>query len=131
MTDRQQRGALQGTRSGHAGHTNWVTPPIVFASAILLAFAVAAVAREVAPQLTIPLTASFLFAGAAAVAAVAFAQREAQQATRLTHWDIAGALAFLGLGISALIDPDQLVSVLEGLPRQDADLAMEDRRTMR
>jgi hypothetical protein len=125
MTDRHARG-LRSPRRGDAGETRWLAPPGVFAGAVLAAFAIAAVAREAVPHLTLPLTVSFLLLAAALTAAAAWALRLELWAARLTHWDIAGALAFLGLGLSALIEADQLVHVLEGLPRQDAGLTTED-----
>jgi hypothetical protein len=126
MTDRNERRAMRGVRPRNLGQARWPAPPGIFAGAVLLAFAVAAGARGAAPQLTLPLTVSFLLLVAAATAAAAWALRLETRDTDLTHWDIAGALAFLGLGLSALIEAEHLVSVLEGLPRQDAGLTRED-----
>jgi hypothetical protein len=33
----------------------------------------------------------------------------------LNYWDVAGALAFVGIGLSALIEPEQVAALIGGI----------------
>ncbi|MBN8919784.1 MAG: hypothetical protein J0H62_03595 [Rhizobiales bacterium] len=95
-------------------------PLAAFAAAIGLAFAGAGFARWGLPQpLVIPLTVSLLLAGAAAVGVWAWSMRCTRNGEGLTYWDVAGALTFIGVGLSALIEPNHVVTLLEGMQGQE------------
>ncbi|MGE3150280.1 MAG: hypothetical protein AB7K04_14570 [Pseudorhodoplanes sp.] len=67
---------------------------------------------HVAQDALLPVGAVLLFAAAAMAALIAFRRHPAQ--TRLTYWDTAGALVLLGIALSALIEPDQMVRLVRG-----------------
>ncbi len=56
--------------------------------------------------------ATLLF-GLAALAALVAWSRGATGRHRLTYWDTAGALTFIGIGAAALIDPEQMLRLIE------------------
>jgi hypothetical protein len=68
-----------------------------------------------AGDLTLPLVATLLFVLAAVVAFVAWS-RGAATGYRLTYWDVAGALTFIGIGTAALIEPEQMLRLVATAP---------------
>jgi Na+-driven multidrug efflux pump len=92
-----------------------VGPPAIFAAAVVTAFATLALAAATLPrELVLPLTSVLLFVLAGAVALVAWRRgRPSPQAAHVTYWDVAGALTFIGICAGALVDPDQMVRLLE------------------
>lgn len=93
-------------------------PPFVFALSIGLAFAAAAAARILSPSLVIPATVSLLLVLGAALSLAALAVRQRPQGPRLTYWDVAGALTFIGIGLSTLVDGAQLAGLLGEMPER-------------
>jgi hypothetical protein len=87
--------ALAGLGAAGFGACVWALP----AALVLPAFSVLAIA----------------LAGAAALLALAVRGRPAL--TRVTYWDIAGALTFVGICAALLSDPEQAIPLLES--RQD------------
>jgi hypothetical protein len=55
---------------------------------------------------------------AALVALVAWRARRRASDDALTYWDVAGALTLFGVCASAMLDPEQLVRLVEGTYRQ-------------
>jgi hypothetical protein len=92
-----------------------IGPPVTFAAAVLAAGAILALASATLPgDSVLPLTSLLLFVVAGAVALVAWSRgRPSRQAAHVTYWDVAGALAFIGICAAALVDPDQMVRLIE------------------
>jgi len=81
---------------------------LLIATAAALALSYGLLPREAAmPALA---TGCFVLA---AIAAIAAKLRPAEPANRVTLWDVAGALTFIGIFASALIAPEQLVQLTE------------------
>jgi hypothetical protein len=104
-------------RLAQRGHA-WIAGPIaVFAAAVVTAFAASALCTAAfSRDLALPLASvlSFAFAG---VVACGTWRRERVPAGAVTYWDVAGALTFIGLCAGALVEPDQLVRLVEGAQR--------------
>lgn len=83
----------------------------LFAASLLLALAAALALRAfVSPDALAPIVATLLFALAASIAGGALIPRNRK---RRTAWlDVAGVLTFIGVGISIVIDPDQMVRLV-------------------
>ena len=103
-------------------------PQVTFAVALLIAFAVLAISTTTLPtDFVFPLTSTLLFVLAGLVALVAWsrgrpseqAQANDQAAHQVTYWDVAGALTFIGICAASLIDPDQMVRLMEGTHREN------------
>ena len=91
-------------------------PPVLFAAALLLAAAALIVAEwRFTSDHTLPVVATLLFALAAIAVLLAF-RRDAAAPHHLTYWDVAGALAFIGIGAAALIDPEQMLRLVAAAP---------------
>jgi hypothetical protein len=94
-------------------------PPLVFAATVLTAFAALAVSTAALPRdLVLPLISSLFLAAAALVALLAWLRERAPDPARLTYWDVAGALTLIGICAAALVDPDQLVRLVQGPARE-------------
>jgi hypothetical protein len=98
-------------------------PQVTFAVVLLIAFAVLEVSTTMLPSdFVVPLTSTLLFVLAGLVALVAWSRgRPSEQAPgndqatlQVTYWDVAGALTFIGICAASLIDPDQMVRLMEG-----------------
>jgi hypothetical protein len=89
-------------------------PRQAFAVATLIAFAGSAAATMLLPHDLAPAAISTLFFALAAAVAVAGLGREPADRNALSHWDVAGALTFVGIFAAALVDPEQLVRLVEG-----------------
>ena len=61
----------------------------------------------------LPVLVTAYFALAATLAVAAWLRPQAQDG-RITLWDVAGALVFIGVAVSALIAPEHLVAIIEG-----------------
>ena len=93
-------------------------PKLAFAAAMLAAGAALALSGPRLPgDLVLPVLSMVFFALAASVALIAglFARGDAQRAP--SYWDVAGALTFIGICVAALVDPDQMVRLVEGANR--------------
>jgi hypothetical protein len=89
-------------------------PHLVFAGSVLLVFATLVVAgRVLAPDFVTPLVVAVLFGLAAFVAIVAWKNPGRFAPAQLSYWDVAGALILIGIGLSALVEPEQMVRLVE------------------
>lgn len=80
----------------------------LFAATLLLALITALALRAfVSPDALAPAVATLLFASAASIVGTASLVRGT--AGRTTWRDVAGVLTFVGIGITILIEPDQMV----------------------
>lgn len=83
----------------------------LFAASLLLALTAALTLRAfVSLDALAPVVATLLFALAASVAGGALIARNV--ARRATWFDVAGVLTFIGVGITILIEPDQMVRLV-------------------
>lgn len=83
----------------------------LFAASLLLALTAALALRAfVSLDALAPLVATLLFALAALIAGAALIPRHF--AWRATWFDVAGVLTFIGVGITILIEPDQMVRLV-------------------
>lgn len=111
------------TSSSHEvrGYTQRATlgPPVAFAGSIFLVLAAYAASNWlVSPDLVIPVVVTLLFVLAGIAALSAWQTSAGTDVRRLTYWDVAGALTFIGIVLSALIDPDQMLRFVEGAERR-------------
>jgi hypothetical protein len=97
----------------------WISGPIaVFATAVVTGFAALTLCAAVfSRDLALPLASALFFAFAAAVVIGAW-RCERASASAVTYWDVAGALAFCGICAAALVEPDQLVRLVDGAQRE-------------
>lgn len=94
------------TRSAHHGLRG---PRAAFLGAVLTVGLCWTLAPAVVGEdLITPAATSLLFALAAVFAGVALSRRGADE-DDVTFWDVAGAMTLIGICMSALIAPDQLV----------------------
>jgi hypothetical protein len=85
-------------------------PQIVFTGA--LAAAVGTAAESLSKDHVLPTVSTLLFVLAAAVALIAW--RVPTREPRLSYWDVAGGLTFIGICVAAAIEPDQMVRLVAG-----------------
>ena len=108
----------QAKRFAHRSDPGAVGPWVAFAAAVLAAVAALAVATRMLPQDAVwPAVSTLLFAFAALVALVAWRIGQPSEREALSYWDVAGALTLIGICAGALVDPDQLVRLVEGTHR--------------
>jgi hypothetical protein len=107
------------TRFGHKTGPWARGPEVTFAAAVLIVFAaLAACWRTLPSDLVLPAISTLLFVLASLVALVASRWERASQQSETTYWDVAGALTFIGVCVASQIDPDQMVRLVEGAPRE-------------
>ncbi len=83
----------------------------LFAASLLMTLAAALALRAfVSLDALAPIVATLLFALAASVAGSALVPRNRKR--RATLLDVAGVLTFIGVGISIVIDPDQMIRLV-------------------
>ena len=88
-------------------------PLVAFLGAVLAAFVLLAMAGRILPaDLAAPAAVTLLF-GLAAVAAVAARRPPQPMRMHPSYWDVAGALVLIGIALSALIEPEQMVRLVE------------------
>lgn len=88
-------------------------PQIVFVGALAAAVAIAVVlAQSLSKDYVLPTVSTLLFVLAAAIALIAW--RRSTRGPRLSYWDVAGALTFIGICVTAAIEPDQMVRLVAG-----------------
>jgi uncharacterized membrane protein YhaH (DUF805 family) len=94
-------------------------PEVTFAAAVLIVVtALAACWRTLPSDLVLPVISTLLFVLASLVALAALCWERASQRSETTYWDVAGALTFIGVCVASQIDPDQMVRLVEGAPRE-------------
>jgi len=87
-------------------------------AAVLTAFAAWALFAMTFPRdFVLPAISTLFSALAALVALVAWCRGPPAEQGNVTYWDVAGALAFIGICTAALVDPHQMVRLVEGTPR--------------
>jgi putative Mn2+ efflux pump MntP len=112
-TENPAKRLAQGSRHSTLG------PPILFAAALVLAFAALGVTMIILEKsLAFAVMSTLLFALAAVIALAAWALRARFSGAAVTYWDVAGALLLIGIGAGVLIDADQLVRLVEVAPRK-------------
>ena len=75
------------------------------------------VTHSISAGAVVPAVATLFFVMAAIAGLLAWSGSRSQEPHRLTYWDVAGALVFIGICMAALVQPDQLVSLLATGPR--------------
>jgi hypothetical protein len=95
-------------------------PQLAFAASVLISFAALAASMTMLPKdLALPLTSTLLFVLAGLIAIVGWRGERASEHGPVTYRDVAGALTFIGTFAASLIDPDQMLRVVEGTYRQN------------
>lgn len=93
-----------------------IGPQALFGGALLLsATAWIFATRTYSGDMTLPFVVTLIFGLAAVVALVAWA-RGSMPRHRVTYWDVAGALTFIGIGAAAMIDPEQMLRLVAASP---------------
>lgn len=88
-------------------------PLIALTSALAGTLAVAAVLQpQVAREALVPMAASLIFLCAAALALIAWLRPKPRR--QFTYWDAAGVLTFIGICVSASVEPEQMVQLVAG-----------------
>lgn len=94
-------------------------PHLVFLLALGLIAAAAFLAASLLPGgFVLPVVCTLLFASAAVIALLSWRSRGAAS-PRPSYWDVAGALTLIGVCVAALLQPEQVVSLVELSPRRD------------
>lgn len=108
---------MAGKRQAGASVTG---PLLAFAACVLTAFATLTASATLLPRdLALPLTSTLLFFLAGLVAIVGWRGGPASERGPVSYRDVAGALTFIGTFAASLIDPDQMIRVVEGTYRQN------------
>jgi hypothetical protein len=90
-------------------------PAAAFAGCVLLVFTgAAAFSGTLHPTLVLPALVGLLFALTALVALAACLRPAAAEPRQLSYWDVAGGLAFIGIGLSVLVEPEQVAMLVGG-----------------
>jgi hypothetical protein len=93
-------------------------PDLAFASALFAAFGAWAFGTYLLPaEFVLPFVVILLFVLACFAAMVALRRPARTEASRLSYWDVAGAITFVGICIAALVDPEHLVRLVESTDR--------------
>ena len=90
-------------------------PQIVFVGALAAAATAAVLAQSLSKDHVLPTVSTLLFVLAAAVALIAW--RRPARGPRLSYWDVAGVLTFIGICVGAAVEPDQMVRLVAGTGR--------------
>ena len=85
---------------------------IAFVGSSVAACGVWAIAHYKLPELALPIVIAFLFCMAAALALCALVRPHRDRVSP-SYWDAAGALVFIGICVSALVEPEQMVRLVE------------------
>jgi hypothetical protein len=93
-------------------------PEFAFAATLLVAFAaMAACTKMLPPDLVLPVVSTLFFVLACVVALVALLRDRACEQSRMTYWDVAGALTLFGICVASQVDAEQMVRLVEGAHR--------------
>ena len=88
-------------------------------AAVLTAFAAWALFAMTFPRdFVLPAISTLFFVLAALVALVAWCRGRPSEHDTLSYWDVAGALTLIGICAAALVDPHQMVRLVEGTHRE-------------
>jgi hypothetical protein len=95
-------------------------PRNLFVAAIFMAAALWIAAAFTLPSdLVLPLVSAYLFISAVLMALMAWQRGRVRDPHQITYWDVAGALTLIGICVTALVEPDQMVRLVEGAHRND------------
>ena len=88
-------------------------PVIALTGALAGTLAVAAVLQPtIAREALVPTAVCLLFLFAAAAAMIAWLRPMSRR--QFTYWDTAGALTFIGICVTATVEPEQMVQLVAG-----------------
>jgi hypothetical protein len=95
-------------------------PQVTFIAAVVTASAALAYATAMLPRdIVLPLVSIVFFVLAALVALVAWRAAQRAEPDRVSYWDVAGALTFIGICAASMVDADQVLRLLENSPRAE------------
>ena len=90
-------------------------PEFAFAGTLLIAFAGMVASTKMLPSdLVLPVVSTIFFVLACLVAVVASLRDRACEQSRMTYWDVAGALTLFGICVASQVDAEQMVRFVEG-----------------
>ncbi|HEY6755587.1 MAG TPA: hypothetical protein VI077_12920 [Pseudolabrys sp.] len=90
-------------------------PEFAFAGTLLVAFAAMVAGTKMLPSdLVLPVVSTIFFVLACLVALVASLHDRACEQSRMTYWDVAGALTLFGICVASQVDAEQMVRFVEG-----------------
>jgi drug/metabolite transporter (DMT)-like permease len=90
-------------------------PEAIFFLAVLVAGAALALSPEIwSRDAALPLAAALLFAAAALVAQLAWQRTSPFPHEAVTYRDVAGALVLIGIFAGAMVEPDQMLRLMQG-----------------
>jgi hypothetical protein len=93
-------------------------PEVAFAGTLLIAFAGMVASTKMLPSdLVLPVVSTIFFVLACLVALVASLCDRACEQSRMTYWDVAGALTLFGICVASQVDAEQMVRLVEGTHR--------------
>ena len=93
-------------------------PEFAFAGTLLIAFAGMVAGTKMLPSdLVLPVVSTIFFVLACLVALVASLRDRACEQSRMTYWDVAGALTLFGICVASQVDAEQMVRLVEGTHR--------------
>jgi hypothetical protein len=105
--------SIEQSKSDTRRNRETTGPQTTFAVSMFALFVVLIGATQLlARDLVLSLAATALFLLAFTIALTAWHRRPRADNDRVTYWDVAGALTFIGICVAALIDPEQLVRVI-------------------
>ena len=85
-------------------------PEFAFAGTLLIAFAGMVASTKMLPSVV----STIFFVLACLVALVASLRDRACEQSRMTYWDVAGALTLFGICVASQVDAEQMVRFVEG-----------------
>jgi hypothetical protein len=100
-------------RMAHGRRSSAFGPGVTFAMTVLLAFAALGLAAIAMPKDLALASISFLFFALAALVGLTAWCLGLRYGGALSYWDVAGALTLFGIFAGTLVDPDQLVRIIE------------------
>jgi hypothetical protein len=107
-------------RVPHQRGRSAVGPELAFSGSMAAALAALGASTIMLPRdLVFPILSTVFFMLAGVVALVAAISGRSSERDPPTYWDIAGALTFIGICVAALIDPDQLVRIVQRAHRDN------------
>jgi hypothetical protein len=90
-------------------------PEFAFAGTLLIDFAGMVASTKMLPSdLVLPVVSTIFFVLACLVALVASLRDHTCEQSRMTYWDVAGALTLFGICVASQVDAEQMVRFVEG-----------------
>jgi hypothetical protein len=115
---RRQDLATTNRRFAHRSRAGSYGPPVAFGVTVLTAFAALLAATVALPQDAVwPALSTLFFVLAVLVALLAWRLGRPSEQGSVSYWDVAGALTLFGICAGAMLDPDQMVRLVEGARR--------------